>query len=251
MVGVRGTAHVPALERKLAAEARHKFGAQAAKAPLLNQKRKTALGARFARAMIAVNLNQFRDNGGCLEQFDKDIQRRSDGESSGAHLAAHQNVEAKPASLLRGNERDVLRLTVRAIVRATRDGDIEFSRQIGGLGIPLAADDDAVQFVNDGRGIKQFVRRQTGEGAAVDVANVVDAGLERAQVHAPQLFEDFRYGVKSETAQLHLLPGGDVHNAVAKPPRELGDSAQLFALRKAVGHANAHHEFAGSRFAEE
>src|SRR6266404_2243994 len=191
MVGVRGTAHVPALERKLAAEARHKFGAQAAKAPLLNQKRKTALGARFARAMIAVNLNQFRENGGCLEQFDKDIQRRSDGESSGAHLAAHQNVEAKPASLLRGNERDVLRLTVRAIVRATRDGDIEFSRQIGELGIPLAADDDA---------------------------NVVDAGLERAQVHAPQLFEDFRYGVKSETAQLHLLPGGDVHNAVAEPP---------------------------------
>jgi len=62
------------------------------------------------------------------------------------------------------------------------------------------------------------VRRQTGEGAAVDVANVVDAGLERAQVHAPQLFEDFRYGVKSETAQLHLLPGGDVHNAVAEPP---------------------------------
>src|ERR1700731_4233884 len=251
MVGMRETAHVAALEGKLATQARNKFGAQTAKAPLLNQKCKTALGARFAGAMIAVNLNQFHDDCGRLEQFDKNIQRRSDGESPGAHLAAHQHVEAEPARLFRGNERDILRLTVCTVVRATRDGDVEFSRQIGELRVALAAHNDAVQFVDDWRSIEQFVRGQAGEGAAVDVANVVDASLQRAQVHTPQFLEDFRHGVESETAQLHLLPGGDVHNAVAKPPRELGDSAQLFALRKAVGHANAHHEFAGSRFAEE
>src|SRR6267142_758181 len=251
MVGVAGTAHVPALERELAAESRNKFGAQTAKAPLLNQKRKTALGARLARTVIAVNLDQFHDDSGRLEQFYKNIQRRSDGESSGAHLAADQHVEAEPARLFRGNERDILRLTVSAIVRATRDGDVEFSRQVSELRVALAADDDAVQFVDDGGGVKQFVRRQTREGAAVDVANVVDARLQRAQVHAAQLLPDFRHGVESETAQLHLLPGGEVHNAVAQPPRELGDGEQLFALRKAIGHANAHHEFAGSRFAEE
>src|SRR5882724_1047434 len=114
MVGVRGTAHVAALERKLAAEARNKFGAQTAQAPLLNQKRKTALGARFARAMIAVNLDEFNDDGGRLERFDKDIQQRSDGESSGAHLAAHQNVEAEPPCHFCGNKRDILRFAVRA-----------------------------------------------------------------------------------------------------------------------------------------
>jgi len=86
MVGVGGTAHVPALERELAAESRNKFGAQTAKAPLLNQKRKTALGARLARTVIAVNLDQFHDDSGRLEQFYKNIQRRSDGESSGAIL---------------------------------------------------------------------------------------------------------------------------------------------------------------------
>src|SRR5713226_5203832 len=251
MVSVRGTAHVPALESKLAAEARNKFGAQAANAPLLNQKGKSALGARLARAMIAVNLDQFHDDGGRLEQFDKNIQRRSDGKSSGAHLSADQNVEAEPARLFRWNERDILRLTVRAVVHATSHGDVEFSRQVGEFRVALVADDDAIQFVDDRRSIEQFVRRQACQSATVDVANVVYTRLQRAQVHASQFFEDFRHGVESETAQLDLLPSSDVQNAIAKPSGELGDGAQLFTLRKAIGHANAHHEFAGRRFAEE
>src|SRR5260370_9030475 len=140
---------------------------------------------------------------------------------------------------------------MRAVVRATCNGDVEFSGQVGELRVALAADDNAIQFVDDRRSIEQFVRRQTGEGTAVDVANVVDAGLQRAQVHAAQLLPDLRHSVESETAQLNLLPGGDVQDAVAKASRELRDGAQLVALRKAVGHANAHHEFAGRRSAEE
>ena len=201
--------------------------------------------------MIAVNLDQFHHDRSRLEDFDKDIQRRSDGESSRAHLAAHQHVEPKPAGLLRGDECDILRLTRRAVVHATRNRDIELARQVGELRVALAADDDAIQFVDDRRGVKQFVRRQAGQGAAVDIANVVDARLERAQVYAPKLLPDFRHGVERETAQLDLLPSGDVQDAIAKPSGELGDGAQLSAPYKAVGHANAHHEFAGRRFAEE
>src|SRR5216684_988463 len=108
MVGVRGTAHVSALEGELVAEACNKFSAQAVKTPLLDQKSKSALGARLARAVIAVNFDQFHDDRGCLEDFDKDIQRRCDGESSGAHFPADQHVEAETAGLLRGNEGDIL-----------------------------------------------------------------------------------------------------------------------------------------------
>src|SRR5467141_361949 len=114
---------------------------------------------------------------------------------------------------------------MRAVVHATRNRDVEFARQVGELRVALAADDDAIQFVNDGRGVKQFVRRQAGQGAAVDIANVVDARLQRSQVHAPQLLPDFRHGVESETAQLDLLPSGDVQNAIAKPSGKLGDGA--------------------------
>src|SRR6266481_3144755 len=140
---------------------------------------------------------------------------------------------------------------MRAIVGAARHGDVELARQVGELRVTLAADDDAIQLVDDRRGIKQFVRRKAGQRAAVDVANIVYAGLQRAQVHAAQFFEDFRHSVESEAAQFDLLPRGDVQNAVAKPPRELGDGAELRAPRETVGHANAHHEYAGCRFAEE
>jgi len=59
-------------------------------------------------------------------------------------------VKPSRPAFFRGNERDILRLTVSAIVRATRDGDVEFSRQVSELRVALAADDDAVQFVDDG-----------------------------------------------------------------------------------------------------
>src|SRR5437879_524542 len=189
MIGMGGAAHVAALEREFVTEARDKFGPQAAKAPFLNQKSKTALGAGLARAVVAVNLDQLDHDGGGLEDFDKDIQRRSDGESSGAHLAAHQNVEAKPACLFSGNEGDILRFGVCTVVRATRDGDVELARQVGELRVAVAPDDNAIQFVDDRRSVKQFMRRQTSQGAAVDVADIVYARLQGAQVHASQLFE--------------------------------------------------------------
>ncbi len=95
------------------------------------------------------------------------------------------------------------------------------------------------------------MRRQACQRAAVDVANVIDACLKRALVHPPKLFENFRHGVECETSQLNLLPRGDIQNAVAKPPREFRDGAELRAPRETVRHANAHHEFAGCRFTEE
>src|SRR5258708_1147198 len=154
MVCMRGTAHVSALKCELAAEACDKFRAQAARTPFFDQKSKTALGARLPWAMIAVNFDEFHHHCGCLEDLHKYIQRRSDGESSRAHLATHQHIEADPAGLLRGNERDILRLAMRAVVRATCHGDIEFARQVVELRVALATNNDAIQFVNDGRSVK-------------------------------------------------------------------------------------------------
>src|SRR5260370_8916014 len=154
MVRELGPAHVSALERQLAAEARHKYGAQTAHASFLNQKSKSALGARLARAVVAVNLDQLDHGGGRLKNFYKDIQRRSDGESSGAHFAAHKHIEADPAGLLGGNERDVLRLAMRAGVRTTCHGDVEFAGQVGEPRVALPSDDHSIQFVDDGRRVK-------------------------------------------------------------------------------------------------
>src|ERR1700730_18418649 len=134
-----GAAQISAVQGELVAEADDKFRAQAANAPLLDQKGKSALGACLARTMIAVNLDQFDDDRCRLEGFGEDIHRRSDSESSGAHLAAHQHVEAESSSLLRGNERNILRLTMRAVVHATRHRDVELARKVRELRIALAA----------------------------------------------------------------------------------------------------------------
>src|SRR6266481_3771971 len=75
MVGVLGAAHVPALERELVAQSRDEFSAQAAQAPLLDQKSEAALGARLARAMVAVNLDQLDHHCRRLENFYKHVQR--------------------------------------------------------------------------------------------------------------------------------------------------------------------------------
>src|SRR5260370_18380221 len=108
MVGMGRTADIVAMEGELMTEAREKFRTQAAKGPLLDQKSKAKLGASFARAEIAVNLGEFHHHRGCLKDFHEYIQRRSDCESSRAHLTAHQHVESEPAGLLRGNEGDIL-----------------------------------------------------------------------------------------------------------------------------------------------
>src|SRR5260370_14561747 len=128
-----GAAHISALEGEFVTEACDKFGPQAANAPLLNQKSKTALGAGLPRAVVAVNLDQFHHDRRGLKDFDKYIQRRSHCESSGAHLVAHQNVDDKPASLFSGNESDSLRFTVRTLVIATSDPHVELARQTAEL----------------------------------------------------------------------------------------------------------------------
>src|SRR6516165_8785007 len=95
------------------------------------------------------------------------------------------------------------------------------------------------------------MRRQTGQGAPVDISDVINAGLESAKVHAPKLCPNLRYAVENEPAKLNLLARGNVQDAVTQSPRKLGDGAQLIAPDESVGHADAHHELAGCRPAVE
>src|SRR5260370_6734640 len=140
---------------------------------------------------------------------------------------------------------------MRAVVQTAGDSDVEFARQVRELRVALAPDDDAIQVLHDRRGVEQLMRRQTGQGTPIDVSDVVNAGLERAKVHTLKFFPDRRYAVESESAQLNLLPRGNVQDAIAKAPRKLGHGAQLIAAHESVGHADAHHELARRRPAVE
>src|SRR5216684_7695568 len=246
-----GTPHIPSLKCEFIPHAGRKFRPQLGNSPFFDQKGEPAFGTGLARAVIAENLDQLHHNRSRLVDFDKDIQVRSDGESSGAHLSAYKHVKPDSPALFCGNERDILRLIMRAVVQTAGDSDIELARQVRELRVALAPDDDAIQVVHDGRGIKQLMRRQTGQGTPIDVSDVVNAGLERAKVHTLKFFPDRGYAVESESAQLDLLPRGNVKHAVANAARKLGDGAQLIAPHESIGHADAHHELARRRPAVE
>src|SRR6266436_3771103 len=194
--------------------------------------------------MIAVNLDQLQDNSRRLESLDKYIERRSDSKSSGAHLSADEHVKTRPPTLLCGNQRYILRFVMRAVVHATGHCDVELARQVRELRIAPTSDDNPIQFLHHGRGIKQLVRRQTCQRAAIYVSNVINPCLQRPQVHTRQLFPNLRNAIQRKSAQLNLLPRRDVQHAIPNSPRKLSDGAQLLASHKTVRHANTHHELA-------
>lgn len=89
--------------------------------------------------------------------------------------------------------------------------------------------------------------REAGERAAVDVANVVDAGLQRTKIDAAELLPDFGDAVEREAAEFDLPARGDVEHIVAEAARKIGNGAKLRAAGESVGHADAHHEFSWRR----
>src|SRR5215469_6866849 len=180
---------------ELAFRGREMRSSQPRDSPFFKQEGKAASRAGLSRSMIAVDFDQFHNHSGGLVGFDKDIQVRSDRESSRAHLSADEHVEPEPLSLLCGNQRDVLRLVVGAVVETACDRDVELARQVREFRVAFGADDDAIELLDDRRGVEQLMRRQTGKNAAGYVADVVDAGLERTKVHTVELVPDGRNAV--------------------------------------------------------
>src|SRR5260370_20708375 len=111
-----GTPHIPSLKCEFIPHARGKFRPQSGDSPFFDQEGEPAFGAGFAWAVIAENFDQLHYNRSRLVDFDKDIQLRSDGESSGAHLSAYKHVKPDSSALFCRDEREILRLTARAFV---------------------------------------------------------------------------------------------------------------------------------------
>src|SRR5690348_7461607 len=228
-----------------------KFAPQPLGSPLVHQKTEAALGSGLARAMIAEDTDQLGAEIRSLVCGSENVERKGRREPARAHLAADQYLEAKASLLCCGHESNILRFVVRAVLEATRNGDVELPRQISELGIAIESDDHLVERKDHRRRIEEFVGRKPGESAAIDVAHIVLASLQRVQIQATEPLPDFRHCAERQTAQLELLARRNVHDTVAEPQREIRDRAKLGCMRKAVRHADAHHEMAGSRFAEE
>ena len=111
--------------------------AQLLEAPIFDQMRQAAFGARLARPVVAEDAHQFSGRLGGFGRLHKHVQRLRDSEPAGAHLAAGQNVESGPRSPARRNQRDILRLVVGTIRHASRHRNVELSGEIGELRVGL------------------------------------------------------------------------------------------------------------------
>ena len=241
---VRGAA-VAAGRRQRASQSIAQLVPQPRQTPFRDEKCQPAPSARIARSVIAIDADQFGDTCNGLVRLEEHVERRGDGESARTHLAADEHVEAGASAGRGRHQRDVLRLAVGAILEAAGNRDVKFAWQIGKFGIAHATDNPAIEREDNRRRIEQFVRRDPGERASVDVADVVHAGLQAGQVHAPQPLPDLFHRVEGEAAELDLLSGGEVEHAVAEARRQVGDGAELLAGREPVRHPDAEHESAG------
>ena len=69
------------------------------------------------------------------------------------------------------------------------------------------------ELARDRRRVEQLVRRQAGDRAADDVADVVHAGLQRHEPDALEPLPDLRHVLDLKPAQLDLLARRDVDEA--------------------------------------
>ena len=132
--------------------------------------------------------------------------RADDGRA--AHAAAHVNFEAHIAFVITQQaQANVVPLNGCAVFGRTGDGNFEFPRQVGELGVqgaPLA------QHFGVGAWVDVFVHGNAGAFVAGDVANAVAAGLNAVQVDAGQQFHHVGAFVQRNPVELHVLTRGEV-----------------------------------------
>ena len=191
-------------------------------------------------------------DGGGVFGTREDIERLRGPIAARALFATDEDVEAVDLGAVElahgGGEGDVLGLGVAAVFEAAGDGDVELARQVGELAI---ADDDLVELADDRRGVEELVLTEAGDGAATDAADVVQTGLLAAQADVFEAAEDVGDVGEGEPAELDLLAGGEVAEALAVLVGEVGDDPQLLRAGLPGFQAQAQHEVPGRRLAEE
>src|SRR5438552_9505010 len=142
----------------------------------------------------------------------------------------------------RRRERHVINLGIAAPGTATRDGHLEFARQIVEFAI---AAERAVDRQREWRSVKVFLSGQSRDGAAGDVADHVAACSGSRQSRLLQLINQIRNRLNRQPVQLHVLPHSDIRNAAAIVFCQASQYANLIATQNAVWNTNAHHKKLG------
>lgn len=122
---------------------------------------------------------------------------------------------------------------------AAGDRDLVFAREVGEL---LGAGEAITNREDVGRGVEILGEVDAGGGAAEHVARHVAAGLKRRDPDRGERLPDLGHVLNVDVVELEVLAIGDVDDAPAPAPRDLGAYIQLVGAELAGGRPDAHHE---------
>jgi hypothetical protein len=144
---------------------------------------------------------------------------------------------------------DVVDLDPGAVLRATRDGDLEFARQVGVLAVTREERRDGLRHRQR---FDDLVRVDARHRARADVARRVAARLDRGQPDIPEALPDTRHVCDTDPVQLNVLPGREVGVTIAENGTVVGtlgkgigrhtDLAHLGRGHHPARHLDPHHE---------
>src|SRR5712675_207901 len=138
-----------------------------------------------------------------------------------------------------GSRADIVDLRVRAPVAATRDGNLEFARQVGVVGVPIQ---ETIDRKRERGCIYQFVRFDACKWTSCNGPSVVSARTHAPPAYTLQLLPYRWHVFDSEPVQLEVLPVRDVEATASVSVGQVRDCTHHLRREDSVGRTEAHHE---------
>ena len=137
---------------------------------------------------------------------------------------AHGEADLAARRVANRRETDVVDLGIRTPGTASRDGDLELSRQVVEGGVPVH---ELGRFPDERRGVDQLLGVESRDRATGDVARDVAARAHRGDVLEPERLEHLRQALERHPVQLKVLADRDVGDPASVPLGEVGDRPEL------------------------
>ena len=156
-----------------------------------------------------------------------------------AETAADEHLEAHPARVVRvHSEADIVYGDGGAVVRRTRDRDLELPRQIRELRVKhgVLAQEFAIQ-----ARIGELVLRAARVLIRSDVAHAVARRLDRGHFDLGEVGQDIGRVLELDPVVLDVLPGREMPEVAVVGPRDVREHAHLPGRQRAVGDVDAQH----------
>jgi hypothetical protein len=124
-------------------------------------------------------------------------------------------------------------------MRAGRDRDLVLARQVEVLGIAV---EEVGCLLEDGRRVERFIREDSLQGTAGDIAHGIAASPRCGESGLGQVGQDVGHVRQTDEVELDVLASGELREALAVLDGNLADRPQALGWEEPAGNLDAEHE---------